>query len=240
MQGLAGMARVALLPAQTAAPSSTDPTALAVFGARAGADKVVCVSLEDNGTHGVVATWMVDTATAETDFSRVAVATENTPDAARAVAAQQGQMLAAFVAQGFAPPPVQAAAPPPPAQPEPPPPQNPAVAGPPIPRGPLPPPPFLKDRPAFLNVWRGAGLALMAVGAALLPASVAAVVVAGAAHIGSTQLMLLPPGEPAPRYVSAYFTLTWGDLLTGAVLAGAGLLALAGGAVLFMVPFALD
>jgi hypothetical protein len=226
--GLLRTGRVQLLPPSPLPLASRDPTSLAVLGAGAGAQKVVCTHVQESGSYGVVATQLVDVRTAEVEFTRVEPTQGLGPDPARAVASQQGEQLAAFVLAGFeAPAPAVAAGPPPPAAP--------------------PVPPASQERaaafklPRFINVVSGGGAALVVAGAVALAAAGLGVVLAGVGHMGGQALMLVPPGGDPPRYYSALFTLTWGDLLAAGVLGGAGLVLLAAGVALmgvaFVVPF---
>lgn len=223
-QRLVGTGRVDLVPA-AGALLGKDATALAVLGAASGAEKVVCVAVQSVGTGRVVATQFVDTHTAELEFTRVQACADTPAEVTRVLDAQ-AQAVTEFVLQGFA-----AAAP--------------SVAQPPIPEAaPVPPDSGSSARLSVSvgssgkpNAWLGAGVALLTVGAALLPATLAAVALGGAGHMAGNAVMLVPPGEKAPAYYSPYFTLTWGDALVGAlgILAGLSVMAVGAGLVVLGV-----
>jgi hypothetical protein len=203
----------------------TDAPNLAQAAQMARADKVVCAALQP-GVQPLLSVQWVDAASAQVGWSRV-VPTDGSSPGTMAALQTVGADLASHVRllhQSLPPP------------------------GPAAPTAPLAPPAAVGARaeattpaPApFFNAWRAAGVTLMAVGAALFPAALAALTLSGVAHIGGNQLVLIPPGGKTPRFFSPVFTLTWGDVVVASAMVLTGTALLGAGAVLFVLPWVLD
>jgi hypothetical protein len=243
---------------QTTVPLvGSESVLLAAAGASAGADKVLCVRPQD-GTGGspVMVQW-VDVITAQVEWSREVPADASNGPQDAALQKLSLELVAHVTHQELKTEPMVPAVPPAAAPELPsPPPAAPAEAPLPLSDSPSSSPPAPPvEAPAlhsvsapspmappqtqktFWTLQRAAGVALLASAALLLPSAMAVLVLAGAGHLGGSQLILTQPGQSPPQYFSPVFTLTWADFLSAAWLCGLACVLGIAGVALLASPF---